>query len=103
MILNIKIRRLLRDLIVVLLLLNQIASYLMDLFEENNVMYQMSELPSKLQKGGGGTIAKYFAQKGIQVIDVGVPVGNMHGKHPTAHIGDLGQLIKGYKSFIGRR
>jgi len=82
---------------------NQIVSYLMDLFDENNVMYQMSECPSKLQKGGEGTIAKYFAQKGIQVIDVGVPVGNMHGKHPTAHIGDLGQLIKGYSAFIGRR
>lgn len=79
-----------------------LASYLVDLFDQKNVKYQLSELPTKLQKGGGGTIAMHFAHRGIPVIDAGVPIGNMHGKHSTAHVGDLGQLIKGYKAFIQR-
>lgn len=82
---------------------DEMTGYLMDLLDKDKVVYQKGELPSKLQVGGGGTISMYFAQKGIPVIDAGPPVGNMHGKFPIAHVGDLYQTKKAYDSFIGRK
>ena len=38
------------------------------MLEENNILYQISEL-GKVDVGGGGTIAYIFANKGIDVID----------------------------------
>ena len=37
----------------------------------------MSEL-GKVDQGGGGTIAKYMANRNIDTIDAGVPVMSMH-------------------------
>lgn len=41
------------------------------------VCWQMGEL-GKVDQGGGGTVAKYIAQRNIEVVDIGVPVLNMH-------------------------
>ncbi len=47
------------------------------LFDKNNVIWQMNEL-GKVDQGGGGTVAAYIANLGVDVIDVGVPVLSMH-------------------------
>ncbi|MBN1646266.1 hypothetical protein JW868_04470 [Candidatus Woesearchaeota archaeon] len=72
------------------------------LWDRAGVMHQMSELPTKTEAGGGGTIARYFAERGIPVIDAGVPCGNMHGQLPYIHVGDLAHLEKGYVVFMER-
>jgi aspartyl aminopeptidase len=46
-------------------------------FAEKGVQWQMAEL-GKVDQGGGGTIAKYMANRNIQTIDAGVPVLAMH-------------------------
>ncbi|MDR3209529.1 MAG: aminopeptidase [Oscillospiraceae bacterium] len=46
-------------------------------FAEKDVLWQMAEL-GKVDQGGGGTIAKYMANRGIATIDAGVPVLCMH-------------------------
>ena len=45
--------------------------------EKNNVAIQFSEL-GRVDLGGGGTIAYIMALYGMQVIDSGVAVLNMH-------------------------
>ena len=74
--------------------------YLMNIFDKNNVVYQVAGLPSKVDCGGGGTIAKYFSQRGVQTVDAGVPVAGMHSKTETIHKGDLYQAIKCFKAFL---
>lgn len=55
----------------------EVVGYLRKLFADNNVIWQMSEL-GKVDQGGGGTIAKYMANRNIDTIDAGVPVMSMH-------------------------
>ena len=55
----------------------EVVAYLRRLFAENNVVWQLAEL-GKVDQGGGGTIAKYMANRNIDTIDAGVPVLSMH-------------------------
>ena len=43
------------------------------LFYDNNILWQTGEL-GKVDLGGGGTVAMYIANLGMDVIDIGVPV-----------------------------
>ena len=55
----------------------EVVAYLRRLFERENVVWQMAEL-GKVDQGGGGTIAKFMANRNIDTIDAGVPVHSMH-------------------------
>ncbi len=55
----------------------EVVAYLRKLFAENNVIWQLAEL-GKVDQGGGGTIAKFMANRNIDTIDAGVPVLSMH-------------------------
>ena len=55
----------------------EVVAYLRRLFERENVVWQMAEL-GKVDQGGGGTIAKFMANRNIDTIDAGVPVLSMH-------------------------
>ena len=68
------------------------------IFEENNVKYQVSEL-GKVDIGGGGTIAFILANKGIDVIDCGVPVISMHSPYEVTSKFDVYEAYKAYKAF----
>lgn len=46
-------------------------------FNDAGVIWQTGEL-GKVDEGGGGTVAKYIANLGVDTIDVGVPVLSMH-------------------------
>ena len=47
------------------------------MMDADDVAWQIGEL-GRLDLGRGGTIAKYVANRGIPVIDIGVPVLSMH-------------------------
>ena len=68
------------------------------IFEEAGVPYQVSEL-GKVDVGGGGTIALILANKGIDVIDCGVPVLSMHAPYEVTSKFDIYSAYKGYKAF----
>ena len=55
----------------------EVVAYLRRLFDKAGVIWQLSEL-GKVDQGGGGTIAKYMANRNIDTIDAGVPVMSMH-------------------------
>ena len=69
-----------------------------NIFEKNNVKYQVSEL-GKVDVGGGGTIAYILANKGIDVIDCGVPILSMHAPYEVSSKFDLYSAYKGYIAF----
>ena len=69
------------------------------LFEENDIRYQLSEL-GKVDLGGGGTIAYILANKGIDVIDCGVPVLSMHAPYEVTSKYDLYMAYRGYNAFL---
>ena len=68
------------------------------ILERENVEYEVSEL-GKVDTGGGGTIAYILADKGIDVIDAGVPVLSMHAPYEVTSKFDVYEAHKGYKAF----
>lgn len=70
-----------------------------NIFESNNVTYQVSEL-GKVDLGGGGTIAYILANKGMEVIDCGVPIISMHSPFEVASKFDIYEAYLGYKAFF---
>ena len=53
-----------------------------NLLDKNGIIWQTGEL-GKVDIGGGGTVAVYIANKGIDVVDLGVPVLSMHAPFET--------------------
>ena len=68
------------------------------IFEANNIKYQISEL-GKVDLGGGGTIAYILADKGMDVIDCGVPVLSMHAPYEVTSKVDIYAAYEMYKAF----
>ena len=66
--------------------------------EENNIPYQFTEL-GKVDIGGGGTIAYILANKGMDVIDCGVPVLSMHAPYEVTSKYDLYTAHRAYEAF----
>lgn len=70
------------------------VGFIRKLFEDNNVVWQMCEL-GKVDQGGGGTIAKYMANRNIDTIDAGVPVLSMHAPFEVVSKFDCYMTYKG--------
>ena len=80
------------------------AEYLAEikrLFNENNIKYQITEL-GKVDVGGGGPIAYILANKGIDVIDCGIPILCMHSPYEVSSKYDVYSAYKAYKAFWNR-
>lgn len=69
------------------------------IFDDANCSYQLSEL-GKVDLGGGGTIAYMTALYGMNVIDCGVPVMNMHAPYEAISKADLYENKMGYIAFL---
>ena len=72
----------------------EIVSYLRRLFDREGVVWQMAEL-GKVDQGGGGTIAKFMANRNIDTIDAGVPVLSMHAPFEVVSKFDCYMTYKG--------
>lgn len=72
---------------------------LRDIMDRNEVSFQTAEL-GKVDQGGGGTIAYILANYGMNVIDSGVPVLNMHAPWEIISKVDLYEAYKGYVAFL---
>jgi aspartyl aminopeptidase len=69
------------------------------ILEKNNVYYQTAEL-GKVDVGGGGTIAYILSLYGMEVIDCGVAVLNMHAPWEVTSKADIYETEKGYEAFL---
>ncbi len=78
------------------------AEFIADLrriFTSAGVVWQAGEL-GRCEKGGGGTIALYMARYGMDVVDFGVPLFNMHAPWETASKFDCYMTYRAYKAFL---
>lgn len=69
------------------------------LMAKGEVDWQMAEL-GKQEKGGGGTIAKFMARFGMDVLDFGTPLLNMHAPWELAAKHDCYHTKKAYAAFL---
>lgn len=69
------------------------------IMDEGDVIFQTAEL-GKVDVGGGGTIAYILALYGMNVIDCGVAVLNMHAPWEAISKADLLETKRGYKVFL---
>ncbi len=70
-----------------------------DILNNTKVAYQTAEL-GKVDIGGGGTIAYIMALYGMNVIDCGVAVLNMHAPWEVTSKADIYETKKGYVEFL---
>ncbi len=66
----------------------EMVGYVRDALEDAGVVYQTGEL-GKIDIGGGGTVAKYIANLGIDTLDMGVPVLSMHAPYEIISKADV--------------
>ena len=73
--------------------------HIRSIFEKEKVNFQTAEL-GKVDLGGGGTIAYILALYGMNVIDCGVAVLNMHAPWEATSKADVYETKRGYVAFL---
>ena len=80
----------------------EIVATLRSVFDEAGVVWQMAEL-GKVDQGGGGTIAKFMANRNIDTVDAGVPVLSMHAPFETVGKLDSYMTYKGVAALFNKK
>ena len=79
----------------------EVVAMLRALFAEKGVAWQMAEI-GKVDQGGGGTVAKFMANRNIATIDAGVPVLSMHAPYEIVSKLDCYMTYRGILAIYGR-
>ncbi len=77
----------------------EFLAWLLGEWDKEKVLYQVCSM-GKVDEGGGGTVAKYLAVYGMDVVDVGPPLLSMHSPFEVAHKGDIYMTYKAFKVFL---
>ena len=77
----------------------ELMRYFADMFEKNDIIYQ-SSLFGKVDLGGGGTVAKYIANRNIDTVDLGVPLLSMHSPFEISSKVDVYMTFKAFEVFL---
>lgn len=70
-----------------------------NMLDNANIIWQTGEL-GKVDLGGGGTVAMYIANAGLDVVDLGVPVLSMHAPFETTAKLDVYMCYKAMYEFM---
>ncbi len=74
------------------------VAYIRKLLSERGVKYQIGS-PWKVDKGGGGTVALYFATRGVKIVDMGPPILSMHSPAEVLSVSDLRETYRAFLAF----
>ena len=69
------------------------------IMDDEKVVWQMAEL-GKMEKGGGGTISQYMARFGMDVLDMGTGLWNMHAPWELASAFDCYETYRAYSAYL---
>lgn len=72
---------------------------LRQILDEDKIVWQTGEL-GKVDQGGGGTIAYILANYGMQVVDCGVPLMDMHAPYEVSSKADIYSALQVNKCFL---
>ena len=75
------------------------VAHIREIMDSSYVVFQTAEL-GKVDVGGGGTIAYIMALYGMNVIDCGVAVLNMHAPWEATSKADVYETKRGYVAFL---
>jgi len=75
------------------------VGWLRNVFNKNSVVWQTGEL-GKVDEGGGGTIAKFLASYGMDVVDCGPAILSMHAPFELSSKADVFAAYKAYLAFF---
>lgn len=68
------------------------------LFNKNNICWQIAEL-GKVDQGGGGTIARFLGEYGMEIVDCGPAILGMHSPFEVASKADVYMTYLAYSAF----
>jgi len=68
-------------------------------WDDAGVVWQSAGL-GKIDEGGGGTIAKFLAVHGMEIVDCGPPLLAMHAPFEIAHKADIYSTCRAYLAFF---
>ncbi len=74
------------------------VAYVRNLLDSADIVWQTGEL-GKVDLGGGGTVAMYIANMGVDVVDLGVPVLSMHAPFEVISKFDLYETYRAMCEF----
>lgn len=77
----------------------EFVAQIRNIMDKHEVSWQTAEL-GKVDQGGGGTIAYILAEYGMEVIDCGVALHNMHAPWEIASKADIYETMRGYYAFL---
>lgn len=69
------------------------------LFTEERILWQTGEL-GKIDEGGGGTVAKFLAEYGMEVLDCGAPLLTMHSPYELSSKVDIFETCRAFSAFF---
>ncbi|MEW6115031.1 MAG: aminopeptidase [Thermodesulfobacteriota bacterium] len=75
------------------------AAWVRRLFNEQGIVWQTGG-QGKVDEGGGGTVAKFLAKMGMDVIDMGPPLLSMHSPLELAAKDDLWMCHRAFTAFF---
>lgn len=75
------------------------VAYVRNMLDEANIIWQTGEL-GRVDIGGGGTVAMYIANMGVDVVDLGVPVLSMHAPYETTSKLDVYMCYRAMYEFM---
>ena len=78
---------------------SEFVAKVINVLNKEKVNWQMTAL-GKVDEGGGGTIAKFLAESGAEVLDVGPGLLGMHSLYEVCSKADLYSTYKAYKAFF---
>lgn len=76
----------------------EFRQFIKELCENNDIKYQIET--TKPSEGGGGTVSTFFATRGMEAIDIAIPVLAMHSSMEQISKKDLYETYKLYKVFL---
>lgn len=75
------------------------VAYVRNMLDSANITWQTGEL-GRVDLGGGGTVAMFIANMGVDVIDLGVPVLSMHAPFETTAKFDVYMCYRAMYEFM---
>ncbi len=75
------------------------VGYVRRIFNQAGIVWQTGEL-GRVDQGGGGTIAKFLAEYGMDIVDCGPSLLAMHSPFEISSKGDVYMTYQAYKAFF---
>ena len=74
------------------------VAWMRKIWDKAKIPWQAASM-GKVDEGGGGTVAKFLASYGMNVLDVGPVLFSMHSPFEISHKADLWSTVESYKIF----